>query len=165
MASYCAVKDCTNGAYKLKKWFKEHGKGDPVPFKLYPFPTIKKNPEKRNIWIRNINRQEGSKQKCQDPGKDARVWSIHFVDGEPTDANPHPTENLGYDFESRRKRFFHESLAGRTDIKRSRKSSSTITKSSNRIQEPNTPINSSHAEVSTVDIIDPAPSIGTTTSA
>ena len=31
------------------------------------------------------------------PSKDFRVCSVHFIDTEPTELNPHPTENLGYD--------------------------------------------------------------------
>ena len=42
--------------YRLKKWKEQHSNEDEPPFPLFPFPTAKKNPEKRSKWIRNINR-------------------------------------------------------------------------------------------------------------
>ncbi|KAH3816543.1 hypothetical protein DPMN_118060 [Dreissena polymorpha] len=50
-----------------------------------------------------IGRKNGS--KLWTPGKDSRVCSNHFVEGQPTVQNPLPTLNLGYDgYESRVKR-------------------------------------------------------------
>ena len=70
----------------------------PAPFKMYPFPTEKKNPEARSSWIKLVNRLEaGSKNKLFIPSKDSRVCSKHFKDGEPTEQNPYPSEYLGYD--------------------------------------------------------------------
>ena len=100
------MKGCGNGSYRLNKWKNESKKCDSEPpFKLFPFPTLKKDPEKRNIWISNINRlEEGSKLKLFTPSKDMRVCSNHFKDGAPTTTNPNPTEKLGYDFDSKLRR-------------------------------------------------------------
>ena len=67
------------------------------PFKLFSFPSEKKDPEAREIWCKPTNRAstDGS-QKIWAPGKKSRVCSLHFVDGEPTSANPYPTLYLGY---------------------------------------------------------------------
>ncbi|XP_057297916.1 uncharacterized protein LOC130628892 [Hydractinia symbiolongicarpus] len=107
MAYHCAVFNSANGAYKLKKWkeavcedhnVKKSECSCEPPFRLYPFPTTKKNPEKRKMWIQLLNRlAPGSKDKLFEPSKDARVCSEHFLDGKPTECNPHPTENMGYD--------------------------------------------------------------------
>ena len=49
-----------------------------------------------------MNRIEpGTKNKLFNPSKDARVYSTHFINGEPTVQNPDPVLSLGYD--SRRK--------------------------------------------------------------
>ena len=72
---------------------------------LHAFPTVKKAPERRKIWIQNINRLEpGSKNKLFTPSKDSRVCSYHFIDGKPTDKNLNPTEGLGYNFEDKQRR-------------------------------------------------------------
>ena len=47
MANHCAVKECSNGSYRLKKWKKQHNNEDEPPFRLFPFPTSKKNSEKK----------------------------------------------------------------------------------------------------------------------
>ena len=64
-------------------------------FRLYPFPTLKKDPAKREKWKMLVNRS--SNKKLWDPSKDSRVCSLHFVDGEPTELNPNPTLHMGYD--------------------------------------------------------------------
>ncbi|XP_066917038.1 uncharacterized protein [Clytia hemisphaerica] len=112
MSYHCIVIGCQNGSYKLKKWKKVNiNHVEEPPFQLFPVPTLKKHPEKRSIWRRNINRlAPGSKNKLLDPSKDARVCSEHFVDGRPTEQHPYPTKNMGYDFEKRSKRFNSESL-------------------------------------------------------
>ena len=46
MTNHCAVNGCSNSAYKLKKWKESHNKELDSPFKLFPFPTAKKNAEK-----------------------------------------------------------------------------------------------------------------------
>ena len=128
MAYHCVVTGCSNGAYRLKKWKEElcneHDckRKDlncccPAPFKMYPFPTKKKNPEARSSWIKLINRLEpGSKNQFFIPSKDSRVCSKHFKDGEPTEQKPYPSEYLGYD--SKRKLKFVSPVLER---KRSRK--------------------------------------------
>ena len=109
MAYHCVVTGCSNGAYRLRKWKeelcnehdckrKDVNCSCPAPFKMYPFPTEKKNPEARSSWIKLVNRLEaGSKNKFFIPSKDSRVCSKHFKDGEPTEQNPYPSEYLGYD--------------------------------------------------------------------
>ena len=113
MAYHCVVTGCSNGAYRLKKWKEELCNEHDCkrkdlncccPFKMYPFPTKKKNP--------------GSKNHFFIPSKDSRVCSKHFKDGEPTEQNPYayPSEYLGYD--SKRKLKFVSPVLER---KRSRK--------------------------------------------
>ena len=109
MAQHCAVSKCSNGKYKILQWAQElcdiHKckKGDKgcscdIGFKLFPFPTVKKNKHLRGQWKKMINR-ENPKKKGQlwSPSKDSRVCSDHFKDGEPTEQNPLPSINLGYD--------------------------------------------------------------------
>ena len=108
MARHCAVNGCPNGDFRLNRWHKEicemhkekHAKPPCIckpPFKLYTFPTEKKDPEARNLWCKLINRTsaQGS-QSIWTPGKKSRICSVHFIDGEPTKENPHPTLSLGY---------------------------------------------------------------------
>ena len=65
-----------------------------MPFKHYEFP---KDPAHRREWIKLVNRQrnEGDSSMWQ-PKPDSKVCSFHFVDFQPTEANPHPTLSLGY---------------------------------------------------------------------
>ena len=49
----------------------------------------------RQNWIHLLNRVSSS-NKLWSPKKLSRICSIHFIDGVPTDENPYPTENLGY---------------------------------------------------------------------
>ncbi|WAR01049.1 hypothetical protein MAR_025421 [Mya arenaria] len=72
----------------------------PSSFRLFTFPTVKKNPERREKWKQLIGRKQGS--KLWSPPKYCRVCSRHFVDGEPTLQNPLPTLHLGYDDASKR---------------------------------------------------------------
>ena len=109
MAQHCAVSKCSNGKYKILRWAQElcdiHKckKGDKgcscdIGFKLFPFPTVKKNKHLHDQWKKMIN-QENPKKKGQlwSPSKDSRVCLDHFKDGEPTEQNPLPSINLGYD--------------------------------------------------------------------
>ena len=102
----CAVISCPNSGAKLRKWSEEvcvqHGckRGSEgcnceTPFKLFPFPTKLQNVEKRERWLKLVNRQ-GAKAKKWDPDRNARVCSLHFLDGCPTPENPDPTLHLGY---------------------------------------------------------------------
>ena len=127
MVLHCAVSGCSNGSYILSKWKKEvcalhacsHENAECTcipPFKLFPFPTVKKNPEARKNWISLVNRlKPGSRTQSFNPSKDSRICSKHFVDGQPTAENPLPTLHLGYD--SKRK----VSLLTPPDLVRSRK--------------------------------------------
>ena len=105
---HCAVNNCSNGDYELGKWAKircpdhdclygnEDGCHCNPPFCLFNFPTRMKKPLDRQKWIQLINRSSGG-NKLWSPKKCSRVCSSHFVDGMPTEENPYPTENLGYD--------------------------------------------------------------------
>ena len=65
-------------------------------FRLFPFPTQKKDREKRERWKQLVGRA-GQGKKLWSPSKDSRICSNHFIDGQPTVDNPYPTLNLGYD--------------------------------------------------------------------
>ena len=56
-----------------------------------------KKPLQRQKWLQLLNRNKPYSNKLWTPGKSARVCSKHFIDGVPTDENPYPTQNLGYD--------------------------------------------------------------------
>ena len=104
----CAVIGCHNNSKKLKNWkelicdIKEHeGKikelcGCEAPFRLFMFPSNKRNGHKREAWIRLLKRQNIDKTSWQ-PCSSDRVCSEHFVDDIPTEHNPDPTLKLGYD--------------------------------------------------------------------
>ena len=120
----CLVVRCPNSGKRLNKWAKqtctvhECLNGTQTcdcepPFKLFPFPTEKKDSKGRKRWTENIKR-EIRKGKLWTPNKCSRVCSVHFKDGEPTKKNPDPTEDLGYDFkpkvvEGKRKNPFRRS--------------------------------------------------------
>ena len=97
---------CRNSDYGLKKWAKlpcvDHGCFHEdeecscvQPYQLFNFPTKLKKPLDRKKWVLLLNRVTSS-NNLWSPVKSARVCSHHFVDGAPTDENPYPTENLGY---------------------------------------------------------------------
>ena len=112
MAHYCAVTGCSNCYFRLNRWHKDWCKvhnclnSNPPcscepPFQLFNFPMAKKHPELRLVWCKLVNRapsdQSNSSQlKLWTPGPKLRICSSHFVDGEATAENPHPTLNLGY---------------------------------------------------------------------
>lgn len=108
MAYHCPIIGCSSGSYRLMKWkaavCEIHGVPhesaaglcDP-PFRLHALPTCKKKPAERDKWIRLISRIDGTaKEKLWSPSKNARVCSKHFIDGKPTEINPYPTKDLGY---------------------------------------------------------------------
>ena len=71
-------------------------------YRLYPFPTAKKNLQGREAWIKLINRQnEKFADRLWQPSKDIRVCSLHFIDGHPSAQNPYPSKQLGYNCERR----------------------------------------------------------------
>ena len=82
----CTVHACLNGT---------HTCDCEPPFKLFPFPTEKKDSEGRRRWKENIKREK-RKGKVWTPKNSSRVCSVHFKDGQPTNENPDPTEDLGY---------------------------------------------------------------------
>ena len=65
------------------------------PYELHNFPTRIKKPVDRQNWNHMLNRVSSS-NKLWSPEKSSGVCSIHFIDRVPTDENPYPTENLGY---------------------------------------------------------------------
>ena len=98
----CAIKDCTNSTYQLKKWRRtfcvvhkcNSGTGScecPPPFELIPYPTDKKDPGLRAKWIKLVNRQLKPGRNWA-PDNDSRICSKHFETG-----NPVPTLHLGYE--------------------------------------------------------------------
>ena len=101
----CSVVGCHNGTYRLLKWKQAvcethnvcHDSGDcccPPPFKLIPFPTQLKNPERRREWIRIISRKNASDGKIWQPKSGDRICSVHFINGKYTEENPYPILNL-----------------------------------------------------------------------
>ena len=98
----CAVIGCHNNSKKLKHWkesicdIKEHESkikescGCEAPFRLYMFPSIKRNGKKREAWIKSLKRQNINKTSWQ-PCSSDRVCDEHFLDGIPTEQNPDPT--------------------------------------------------------------------------
>ena len=103
----CAVFGCHNSGKRLDKWSREmcevhnsliRGKTPCVcepQFKLFPFPTIKKNSDARKRWIKLMKRQD-LRGTPWEPKPSSRVCSAHFVSGKPTDKNPGPVLKLGY---------------------------------------------------------------------
>ena len=113
----CAVISCSNSTYKLNKQKQkichEHSDFDSSckqedcihcipPFKLYCFPSILRNVELRNQWIRALKRQNKDKTEWT-PSEGDRVSSIHFV-GSSYGENSVPTLKLGYEVEEKKAR-------------------------------------------------------------
>lgn len=108
----CCVYNCSNSGPKLAEWLKiqcsihqcphDLFKCDCVPpFLLFPFPTEKADPNARNIWTKQVNRQDQlDRSKIWKPNADSRICSVHFVDGTPTQSNPYPSLKLGHHFGS-----------------------------------------------------------------
>ena len=102
----CAVFGCGNSGARLKKWMSipcsvhECNQGTSQcdcapPFTLFPFPTQLHDSERRQQWIKLVNRKDEKGRNWQ-PKSDSRICSIHFPEGRPTIQNPNPTINLGY---------------------------------------------------------------------
>ncbi|XP_065680533.1 uncharacterized protein LOC105848925 [Hydra vulgaris] len=95
---------CTNSSYKLEKLknktcFQHEGKilsecGCELPFRMFCFPSLKRNSEKRKHWISQLRREGKKKGSAWEPGTANRVCSDHFVDKIPTVMNPNPTINM-----------------------------------------------------------------------
>ena len=102
----CAVFNCTNSQYRIRKWKKQACKEHDgltheecpcqQPFTLHTFPSALLNSDKRREWIRLMNRTT-VKNTAWCPGKSDVVCSDHFVDKRPTLENPNPVLNLGYE--------------------------------------------------------------------
>ncbi|XP_065642488.1 uncharacterized protein LOC136074115 [Hydra vulgaris] len=100
----CAVIGCTNSSYKLEKLkdktcFQHEGKilsecGCEAPFRMYCFPSFKRNSIKKEQWISQLRREGNKKGSAWKPGTADRVCSDHFVDKIPTVMNPNPTINM-----------------------------------------------------------------------
>ncbi len=99
----CAVVGCGNCTQKISKWKTErcatHGcnKGtdrcvcDP-PFRLLPFPTRAKSPERRKTWTVKLRRMDPKDPKKNwEPNNNSRICSLHFE----ADDNV-PSLNLGH---------------------------------------------------------------------
>jgi len=104
----CAVVGCSNNTYHLRNWkadiCKKHNCnfGTSIcicnpPVTLFPFPTEKKDQERRQRWIKNINRKDPNTGKLWNPTYNDRVCSIHFINGKPTKENPDPCLHMGHD--------------------------------------------------------------------
>ena len=104
----CVVVGYPNSGKRLNKWAKQtctvHAclNGTRTcdcmpPFKLFSFPTEKKDSEGTRRWTENIKRKI-RKGKLWTPKNSSRVCSVHFKDGQPTNENPDPTEELEYNF-------------------------------------------------------------------
>lgn len=76
---YCAAEGCSANTKKIGRY----GYMENITF--HPFPTQKKDPKGRKVWLKLI------KRKNYDPPKHHRLCSKHFVDGKPTNENPYPT--------------------------------------------------------------------------
>ena len=112
MARHCAVTECSNGDFRLNRWRKDCCKvhnclnSNPPcscepPFQLFNFPPAKKHPELGLLRCKLVSRapsdqSNSSQPRLWAPGPKSRICWSHFVDGEPTAENPHPTLNLGY---------------------------------------------------------------------
>ncbi|XP_057290859.1 uncharacterized protein LOC130613547 [Hydractinia symbiolongicarpus] len=101
----CAVIGCFNSTKKLRKWKKERCEIHEVnheecscqrPFSLYCFPSVLRNYEQRQRWIKAMRRINPDKSDWV-PKQSDRVCSVHFVDGTPSQKYPDPTLELGYD--------------------------------------------------------------------
>ena len=109
---HCAVYQCNNGQYQLNLWrqkpceIHEGKKKDECeclrPFNLYGFPLskvpkratpqqIKVLEERRRQWVAAVHRKDWT------PSANSVVCSKHFIDGHPTEMNPIPKLELGYD--------------------------------------------------------------------
>ena len=113
----CAVINCSSGTWELNKWKREicyeHNHFDMSckredcircipPFKLYCFPSILRNTELRNTWIRALKRQNKDKTEWK-PCESDKVCSIYLV-ASTYEANSVPTLKLGYEVEEKRSR-------------------------------------------------------------
>lgn len=123
--SNCAVIGCCNSNARIYKWRaescsvhegktrKECGCWLNPPYRLYCFPSVLRNFEKRKKWILALRRVNKDKSEWK-PCPSDRVCSEHFVDKVPTVTHPDPSLKMGYEIpqkmKSRRKLFRHPPL-------------------------------------------------------
>lgn len=130
----CVVVGCLNNGKKMNKWLGSdceihhckratEGCDCKPPFRLFPFPTEKKNLEARKRWTKLFKRVEPS-GKPWFPTKSSRVCSDHFISGQPTTNDPDPALNLGYERCQHRKRKEPTDRSGLPAIKTSKKAKS-----------------------------------------
>ena len=67
------------------------------------FPSIKRNFEEREAWIKLLKRVTADNKKWKPFGNE-RVCIEHFVDGIPTTENPNPTLKLGLELKQTKPR-------------------------------------------------------------
>ena len=102
----CVVVGCPNSGERLNKWAKQtctvhaclngtHTCDCEPPFKLFPFPTEKKDSEGRRRWTENIKR-EIRKGKLRTPNNSSQVCSVHFQDGQPPKKKGKSRPNRGF---------------------------------------------------------------------
>jgi len=103
---YCCVATCNSSTYQLSRWRQKicpvhhcnQGSDQcvcPLPFQLFPFPSQE---DARTVWTKFVNRKaHGHAWKAWQPNKCSRICSKHFVDGRPSEENPNPTLNAGYE--------------------------------------------------------------------
>ena len=106
---HCYVIGSSNDDYRLRKWREStcatHGDFQercpcPRPFELCPFPTKRRDKEKRQRWIQILERASSpSSLNYLEPSKEHRVCSDHFIDGQPTVLNPDTQLKLGHSLE------------------------------------------------------------------
>jgi len=110
----CAVVGCHNSYYNLERWKQKycdtHGSKMGIgnctclpPFQLFPFPTERKDPEGRKIWIKYVSKKDTGTGKIWFPKEHSRICSDHFVDGKPTIEHPYPSLNVGHDITIQKK--------------------------------------------------------------
>ena len=101
----CAVVGCTQNTKKISNWKESicetHGqphKNCPCnqPCTLYCFPSKTSCLHHRVKWIEALRRVNADKSVWE-PCQSHSVCSVHFVDGVPTEQNPYPTLQLGYE--------------------------------------------------------------------
>ena len=104
---FCAAERCYSDTLKKGKY------GYMENVRFFPFPTKKKDPRARKKWLDLLRRQD------YDPARKHRVCSLHFVDGEPTKENPHPTLFAYNDFKNVKFTRQSRSLQKRKDVAKS----------------------------------------------
>lgn len=133
----CAVVGCNNSGKKLDEWSSAmcdlHNckRNSDIcycepSFRLYPFPSKTKRNESWLRWTRLVKRI-GPKGELWKPKRSSRVCSDHFVKAKPSEENPDPVLNMGYQPKLKSKRKAPTDRSG-LPVKRS-KCTTTVTTS------------------------------------